>query len=97
MNIRLHECGRYIRFYSAAVAGLLFWRTRYRTVRTEHAAIAGLRFQQAVATEAFEEILAGISGHDLSVLVTALRTGQYGFETGCAVHDQPWFDACWTV
>lgn len=40
-------------------------RTRHRAVGTEHAAVAGLRFQLCIATGAFIKKLTGFGQHDL--------------------------------
>jgi hypothetical protein len=55
----------------------LNWRTRHRPIRAEHAAIARLRFEPFTAALAVIEKLAGVRGHCLGRLMTAMLTGQY--------------------
>jgi hypothetical protein len=58
----------------AGTLGLDRW-TRHRAVTTEHAAIAGLRFQLCTAAGAFIKELTSISRHDLRFRNAAVRTG----------------------
>jgi hypothetical protein len=55
----------------------LNWRTRYRAVGAEHAAIASLRLQFRAAAGAFIEELTGIGRHGLRFCNGAVRTN-YG-------------------
>jgi hypothetical protein len=47
-------------------------RTGHRAIRTEHAAIARLRLKPLTASLAFVEELAGVRGHLLNGLMTAV-------------------------
>jgi hypothetical protein len=53
----------------------LNWRTRYRAIGAEHAAIARLRLQLRAATGALIEELTGIGRHGLRFCNGAVRTG----------------------
>lgn len=70
---------------TAAIAGGLR-RTFRRAVGTKYAAVAGERFEHGLAGFAFIEKEARICGHDLTLLVTTLRTGYFGFELGVVVN-----------
>src|ERR1700732_4461460 len=61
-----------------AAALLLNGRAGYRSVRTKHAAIAGLRLKQRFAVAAFIKILTRIRGHDLLLCMAAAWAGQDG-------------------
>jgi len=50
---------------------------RHRTVRAEHATVAGLRFKFFTAPFADIEMLASVSRHLLNCLMPALGTGDY--------------------
>jgi hypothetical protein len=63
-----------------ATALLLKGRTGDRSVRTKHAAIAGLRFKQRFAAGAFVKILTRIRRHDLLLRVAAVWARQDGFQ-----------------
>jgi hypothetical protein len=59
-----------------AAALFLNRRAGYRSVRTEHAAVAGFRLEQRFAVGAFVKILTSIRGHDLLLRMAAAWTGQ---------------------
>ena len=58
----------------AARSLLLNGRARNTSVRTEHTAITGLGAKQFAAAGAVVKELAGIGGHGLGSLMTAMRT-----------------------
>jgi hypothetical protein len=60
----------------AAFLALLPWRTRNRTVRAKHAAIACERLQSLAAALAVIEELAGVGRHGLNGLMAALRASK---------------------
>lgn len=53
----------------------LFWRTLYGPIGTEHAAVAGQRFQPSLTSLAFIEEEAGIDRHRFFLLKSTVRTG----------------------
>jgi hypothetical protein len=71
--VRNDKIGCQLRRLTAAIASLNWW-ARHRAVRTEYAAIAGLRFEPLAAALAFVEELTGIGRHLLHRLMTAVRT-----------------------
>jgi len=52
----------------------------YRSIRTKHAAIAGLRLKQRLAVAAFIKILTRIRGHDLLLRMAAAWAGEDGLQ-----------------
>ena len=57
--------------------GCLHRRAGHGAVRAKHAAVVGLRLQDARAVRAVEEVLAGIRRHRLLRLVPAVRAGDH--------------------
>jgi len=60
----------------AGVAGILFRRTLYRTVRTENDAVTGLRAKHSVTVRALVKELAGVDQHGFALRETADRTNE---------------------
>lgn len=58
----------------------LYGRTGDRTVRTEDAAVAGLRLELSSAASTYVEELAGVRRHRFRLNGYAVRTGDLGFE-----------------
>ncbi|TVP10384.1 hypothetical protein AYI87_18295 [Shewanella sp. KCT] len=65
----------------------MYWRTLHRAVGAEDAAVAGEGFENLVAALAFVEELAGILGHGLHTLMTAVGTSDLGFELDRISHN----------
>src|ERR1700743_3520555 len=63
---------------TCAFAACLDWRTRYRPVGAEHAAIARERLQLLAASLADVEELAGVRWHFLNRSLVAFRGGERG-------------------
>lgn len=64
-------------FLSTAPALLLDRRAFNRAKRTEYAAVARVRPQECFAVFALVEILAGVCGHGLLLMETAMWADQY--------------------
>jgi hypothetical protein len=68
------------------LAVLLDRRTRHRSIRAEHAAIARLRLEFLAAALADIEKLTGIEWHPLASLEAAFRASQDRFQLHGAFH-----------
>jgi hypothetical protein len=82
----------------AARARYLNRRARHRSIRTEHAAIAGLRPEQDTARAAFEEEDAGIGRHRLRMTGATSRTSELARHDRCErldarIHREALFDS----
>src|SRR6185437_14336688 len=76
---------------TSAAARSVFWmlldrRTRHRTIRAEHATVAGLWLQARTTPFAVIEELASVRGHRLRCSMAALRTGDGGLEFSHSGH-----------
>ena len=58
---------------TAAIVTALLRRTAHRTIRAEHAAVTGLRLQQASAARALVEVQARVDRHDFRTGMVTLR------------------------
>jgi hypothetical protein len=57
-------------------------RARHRSIRAEHAAVAGLWAQKVSAALAFIKEPAGVRRHLLDLMVTTMRAGNLGMKFG---------------
>jgi hypothetical protein len=71
----------------------LDWRTRHRTVRAEHATIAGFWPQPRAAARAFVEEQARVGRHEFDLLHTAVRTRNRGLTDHRGNSRRPFFTA----